>query len=165
VKNYELSAYEKVYSKILNFVSYRPRSEKEISNKLKYYLRLEKIAADEKSKIEDEVVSKLAVDGYVNDLKAVGQFLDSFLYSPKRKSLRSLKESLMRKGFSTRAIEEVFSKVPEDSENEKVLADAKKKLRSLYKEKPIARKTKLKSFLYRKGYRSEVINSVVDSLL
>jgi len=152
-----LDTYQKIYTKILNFLSYKPRSEKEIINRLKKYSASEEI--------EQKILQSLETDGYVNDKNIIQMFIQSYLSSPKTKSLISLKQTLVKKGFNNEDIKAALEEVPPQAEEKKVLKDAQKKLRSLGKEPILQKKRKLQDYLYRKGYNPKAIKAVVDSLL
>ncbi|HNS71339.1 MAG TPA: hypothetical protein PKK07_01300, partial [bacterium] len=87
-KEYKISVYEKILTKILNFISYKLRTEKEITSRLDYYLRKEEKSSEEKNIIREKILNQLKTDGYINDLKLVDVYKDSISSSNKRRSVR-----------------------------------------------------------------------------
>ena len=58
-KEYKISVYEKILTKILNLISYKLRSEKEITSRLDYYLRKEEKSSEEKNIIREKILRSL----------------------------------------------------------------------------------------------------------
>jgi regulatory protein len=162
---YKTDTYQKVFLKTLNFVSYKPRTEKEISERLKRYLDSEKISDGEKEELNEKISVQLKEDGYIDDTKTAKLYLDSYLGSQKPRSISRFKQDLKRKGFKEAEIDDLTSGIPIEQEESRALAEAKKKLLRLKNESKFIKKAKLINFLYSKGYSGNTIKSVVDTLL
>ena len=157
--------YEKVYFKILNFVSYRQRSEKEISDRFSKYLLKYRLLPEEQEKIKSRIYSNLEQDGYLDDVSFASTYIKAIVDSKKPISKIKIYQFLLKKGISKDTIEELLHLLPEDFVEQSVLKDAQKKLKTLRADNTFAKKGKLSNYLFRKGYPSDIIHSVVDSLL
>lgn len=149
----------KLLNAALNFLSARPRSVKEIKDRLK--LKLDKGDYVEPVLILDKVVGKLTKMDLLDDLEFSRWWVDQ------RKRFKPRGERLLRgelhsKGVSREIIDELFfAYEPSLSEIEKL---AKGKAESLAKLPRVEFQTKLSNFLARKGYDWDEIKSVVDRL-
>jgi SOS response regulatory protein OraA/RecX len=162
---HKIDTYQKVFFKILNFVSYKPRTEKEISDRLKRYINAEKVSDKEKEELNEKILSQLKEDKYIDDKKTGKLYLESYLSSPKPRSISRFKHDLKKKGFKEADIFDLTSGIPAQHEDSQALAEAKRKLFRLRDETKFIKKAKLTSFLYSKGYSAGTIKSVVDTLL
>lgn len=164
-KEYKISVYEKILTKILNFISYKLRSEKEITSRLDYYLRKEKKSSEEKNIIREKILNQLKTDGYINDLKLVDVYKDSISSSNKRRSVRVLRKTLENKGLGEGEVSKIINSLPEDYEKTRAIIDAKRKLNKLSNIPIYIKRSKITSYLYSKGYSPDTVRFVVDSIL
>jgi len=138
--------------KALRFLSFRPRSEKEIRNHLK-------------SKTQhalETVIQKLKSLDYVNDEEFATWWVEQRQkHSPR--GARLIKSELYQKGVSQEIIDKVLL---EDEEGEvgRALEAAKKKLRS-YDLKSRESKQKMGQYLARRGFDWETIKETLDRLV
>ena len=161
----KIDTYQKVLVKILNFLSYKPRAEREIKVKLNFYLQKEKIPQEEKEDISQKILFQLKEDGYLNDRRVADLFVEGFIGTNKSKSIKTLRNSMLKKGFSRQDVDSSVSRLPVESELSGALKLAKRKLSNLKETSKFARKSKISNFLYTKGYSSVTIKAVVDTLL
>jgi len=157
--------YEKVYFKMLNFISYRIRSEKEISDRLDKYLSKYRYSQDEIEDIRSHTVSKLEDAGYLNDTEFASSYIKGLVSSKKPVSQMKIFQFLLKKGVSKDTINEALKYLPLDFLFENALKDGEKKIRLMRGVDKYTSKRKLSEYLYRKGYPFETIHSVIDSLL
>ncbi|MCM8781897.1 MAG: recombination regulator RecX [Candidatus Omnitrophica bacterium] len=145
----------KIYA--LRVVNFRPRSAKELTNKLK-----EKNFSDN---IIAEVISEFKKKGFLNDAKFSRLWINSRMASkPKGEAL--LKRELMEKGVTNDVINEVIEEAKSEySEYEivKNLADQRmERLRDLDKR---TAKRRLFGFLKRRGFNFETIMKVLNEVV
>lgn len=157
--------YQKIFFKILNFLSYKPRTQKELEAKLELYLSKEKESQEEKDILFKKALAQLEQDGYLNDRKTAQLYVESFINSPKARSINSLKNAMRKKGFTSQEIEDATSSLSDELEIAGALKVAKKKLSALKGTQGYIKKAKLNNFLYSKGYSTRTIKAVVDTLL
>ncbi|MCL5411759.1 MAG: RecX family transcriptional regulator [Patescibacteria group bacterium] len=163
----------RLMDKALHFLSYRPRTEKEVRDQ---FLRKGKLK-DLKTETEKAAYQN-SVEKVINQLKKYGQ-VDDFDFAKwwveqrlrfNPRGFRLLKMELRQKGVSREIIDQVAKERESQEEatgspEESALKAGEKKL-SLYRnlEKEEFRK-KLGQFLMRRGYDWDVIAPVVDILL
>ncbi|MFH1899055.1 MAG: regulatory protein RecX [Patescibacteria group bacterium] len=157
--------FEKVYFKILNFISYNLRSEKEVSDRLTKYLSRYRISSSEKNDLSAKLTSKLEESGYLDDLNFAFSYIKSVSDSKKPISKRKITHFLMKKGVPRDIMSDALNSLPADFSRNNAVKDAEKKLRLLGNIDGFSKKRKLYEYLFRKGYDSGTISSVVDTLL
>lgn len=157
--------FEKVYFKILNFISYNLRSEKEVSDRLTKYLSKYHISSSEKDELSTKLTSKLDESGYLDDSNFAFTYIKSVSDSKKPVSKRKITHFLMKKGVSKDIMSDALDSLPAEFSHNNATKDAEKKLRLLGNIDEFSKKRKLYDYLYRKGYDSGTISSVVDTLL
>ena len=141
----------KSLDRVYHFLSYRPRSEKEIRDYLK------KKEVDEK--VTEKVINKVKKLGYIGDLEFTRWWVDQrSTFRPRGK--RALMMELRQKGIAPEIIDQVLG----ESVNEVVLAKkvVKKKMAILQKLPFWERRRKLSDYLARRGFSWEVIKKIVD---
>jgi regulatory protein len=140
----------------LRYLNHRSRSEKEIKERL------------HKEDIPEEIITRvlefLRSYDLVNDEKWSRAFASDKL-GRKLVSSRQLAVELKQKGIDQSIIEETLKEVNEgQSDAERALEAAKKRLPRLAKETPEKRKQKMYSFLAGRGFSFDVIKSTYQKL-
>ncbi|MEK7450999.1 MAG: regulatory protein RecX [Patescibacteria group bacterium] len=153
-----MEEFEKFYNKALKFLSYRPRSEKEIRDKL-----FQKKASSE---VIEKVIQKLKEQKFIDDEEFAKLWIESRNRS-KPRSLRLIKLELKRKGITEEQIESGIknqeSGIKTDLEQAKSLVEKRiKRLRSLDRQKIYE---KLGRFLASKGFGWDTIKQSIDEVL
>lgn len=137
---------EKYYQRVLHFLSFRPRSEKEI---LAYLRR----------KLKDincikEIIIRLKNENLIND----EEFIDWWLmqrssFNPKSKKV--LRLELLQKGVAKDLIEEKLSKIN--------ISEIQSAIRTLIAKKAkLYSRQKLISYLTARGFEYELVKNLVD---
>jgi len=140
------------------FISYKPRTLKEVSDKLK--------AKGFQSDLVSKVVEELRNYGFINDLEYARNFV---LNRSRSKTLGelALRRELLSKGISSEIIDEVLSErenLIDEFEIALDLAQGKlKQIKSLKKRKKgrDEYKRRIYEFLLRRGFKFETINRVM----
>lgn len=152
--------YEKLVNAAIRFVSFRPRSEKELRDFFTQKLTKWKVSGDV---LINKVIARMGELGYVDDEKFAEWWVEQRnAFRPKGAAL--LARELYQKGISRDLIEEVLGQ-SKGSEKEMARAVAEKKLKLLKNVSPLEKKKKLYGFLGRRGFSSETIAHVVDEVL
>lgn len=158
----ESENYQKVKDHAFRLLSFRPRSAKELTDKLTVYCKKKKYPLDFPQKIADELVEKK----YLDDIAFAKWWKEQReLHNPK--SDRVIAYELMQKGVKKEDVEALFSKGREHSkENEfqKAQTIAAKKMKILRAYDPKTRLKKLQSALMSRGFDWDTISRVIDSL-
>ncbi|MCM8795938.1 MAG: recombination regulator RecX, partial [Candidatus Omnitrophica bacterium] len=136
-------------------LKYRPRSEKEIYQRLK------------RKKFKESIIQQTLIflrnKEFVNDVYFSQLWVESRLKRPF--GLRRIKEELRLKGIDKEIINDVLEKTKENySEEEVVKQLVKERLRRLKKIEPQKAKQRLYSYLLRRGFSAEVITDVLNEL-
>lgn len=141
----------KLYERVLRFLSYRPRSEKEVRDYLQYK-RLKKDNTKGSKKIIDEIIGKLKKQGLIDDQDFAEWWLGQrSRFRPRGKI--ALKIELKQKGISQEIIEKII--------NQKVneLALAKKAIK-----KKVKGKQKISQYLASRGFSWETIRRLLAEI-
>ena len=158
---------EKLTNKSLRFLSFRPRSEKEIRDNL--VLAEKRKRRDEKSEIEsgqygksiDKVIDKLKKLDQINDLEFAHWWVEQrSRFNPRGAPI--IKAELFKKGVDKEIINEVLNK---EGEEELALKFLEKKKQFLKRMDEGEFKTKMTQVLVRRGFTWEVAKKAVDTLL
>jgi len=151
----DTSLYESLMRAAYRFVSYRPRSEREMKDFLEKKLTRWKVAGNVSVTKAMERMREL---GYIDDRKFVSWWVaQRNEFRPRGR--RAITVELLRKGVKREFIEEV----PFDELEGAQKAIAKKLV--LWAQKPkIEQKKKVYTFLAQRGFSSETIGSIIDEI-
>jgi len=141
---------------VLNLLTYRPRSCREVRDKLKRKKYREELI--------EEVIGQLHKLGFLDDGKFAHSWMESRLLN-KPIGRRLLEQELRQKGIDGEIIEEViqdaFSKY---NEEDLALTLARKRLKIYSELNDITRKRRLYSYLGRRGFSLETISRIFERL-
>ncbi len=158
----DTTLYEKLLQASFRFVSYRPRSEKEIREFLQKKLRVWKTAGQVSV---TRVMDRLRQYGYVDDDKFAAWWI-SQRNQFRPKGFRLLQMELAKKGIARSTMEKALKgpKNTEERRDEPSLArQAIQRKLALWGSLPkIEQKKKMYTFLAQRGFSFEVIQAVVD---
>lgn len=141
---------------LYRFISFRPRSEKEVRD----YFKKKKV---DPQKIT-ELIQKAKSQNLINDLDFAKWWLEQ-RQTFRPKGPRLLKIELKQKGISDELINELLNKNSKGQEFQNAASIAQKKLQSLKKYEYKEKRQKLFSFLIRRGFDFEETESAVDATL
>jgi regulatory protein len=160
----ELSLYEKLLNAALRFVSYRLRSEKEITDYLLKVVKSSRINADGEI---NSVLKRMVELGYIDDLKFASWWIAARI-STKPKGLRMIKYELEQKGIRSEIINLALSQIadarnsPDNIEFSAAQKSLKSKINIFGKLPVLERKHKIYQYLFRRGFSHETISRVID---
>ena len=140
-----LEKVDKLKTKILKYIFYKKRTEKEILEKFK----------NEDSDILDETIENLKELGYINDEKYVERFMHEAI-ALKNLSIFKLKYKLYSKGAKESAIDDYISKNEEMLEEYELLSARN----IVNKKKNTQEMQDIILYLKKKRYRPETINKI-----
>lgn len=131
---------EKLKTKVLKYIMFKKRTEKEVR---------EKFANEDESMLE-EVVEILKDLGYINDIDYIERFINEAI-NIKNLSLYELKYKLYSKGVNKELIESYFN-----NNYERLLEYEKKSAKNIINKKKRTMEIEdIKNYLKRKGYKEE----------
>lgn len=162
-----MESFEKVYNKALRFLSYRPRSEKEVRDRLKLKAQNSKLKdTAQNSKVIDEVVRKLKEKKFINDEEfAKGWIEQRSRFKPR--SLKLIKLELKYKGIDNEIVDRIIHNsefiIQNDLEQAKKLVEKRlPRYKGLDRQKIYE---KLGRYLASKGFDWDTVKKSIDETL
>lgn len=141
----------------LKYISYRPRSEKEVIDKM--------TQNGYENELIEYAINEMKRFGYLDDKQFALMFTRDKI-NIKQFGKQRLIAELYKKGINRNIIDEVIDKLIEpDEEFERALAFAKKKLRMYRNDEYIAKKRKLSNTLAGRGFNYDIISKVINEVL
>lgn len=161
---------EDIYQTLLNasfrFLSFRPRSAKEIEDFLQKKTKTIYVHPD----VYKHVADRLTELGYIDDAKFAAWWIEA-RQKTKPKGMRLIRLELKKKGIAQDIIEEILHNDSSDehidhvSEEDLALAAIQKK-KEIWKRLPkLEQKKKMYDFLGRRGFSFEVIRRIIDGVV
>jgi regulatory protein len=154
----------KIYGKIMRFISYKPRSRREVVDRLEKYLIKDVKDKRFHSKLKERIMLKVEDLGFVNDESYAKEYIESVKRSDKSVGRRKAETFLYKKGISREIIDKYIENLSWKVEEKKALAAASKKMKLLKGKRSYKNRNKVYKFLYGRGFSADVIKSVVDTL-
>lgn len=143
---------EYIYGKILNFLSFRPRTVKEVRDRLwKYEVK------DEDS--QNLVIDKLKSKGYLDDIAFARWFIES-RNTHRPRSISMLKMELSQKGVPKDIISDLVATMGDEKATILHLIDKKLGNHRILGKPELA---KIQSYLVRQGFAWDKVSEVVKS--
>jgi regulatory protein len=144
---YNLEEFDNAKTKVLKYVLYKKRSENEI--RTKFALTIEE-------NLLEDVIEYLKEAKYIDDSNYIERTVNNFI-ALKNLSLKEIKYKLLAKGLDKNLIEDYFCAHKEELEEyEKKSAE-----NIIYKKSSSMDKEEIKIYLLKKGYKSDIINSIL----
>ena len=140
-----LEQIDKLKTKMLKYIFYKKRSEKEVREKFK----------NEENDILEETIENLKELGYINDVSYVDRFMHEAI-ALKNLSIFELKYKLYAKGIPEHIIDDYISQ-NEDMLNDYELLSARN---IANKKKSTLKPEEITLYLKKKRYRSETIKEI-----
>jgi len=157
--------FEKFYRASINYLSFRPRSEKEMRDYLKRKTQNVKPQIDEK--IIERIIESLKRTKFIDDEEFAHRFVEQRT-KIKPKANRVIKYELKQKGIAPELIDQLFEDKEDSdaSDFSKALELAERKL-PRYAKIEDKRKVyeKMSRFLASKGFDWDTIKEVIDQVL
>ncbi len=147
-------------NRALRFLSFRPRSEKEIRDYLK--LKIKNLELRIKQEMIDLVIDKLKEQKFVDDIEFTKWWIEQRTKVKPRAS-RLIKFELKQKGISDELIQNSELRIKNDFDKAMVLAE--KRMPRYKNETPKKIYEKLGRFLASKGFDYDTIKEVIDRTL
>ncbi len=153
------TTFARYYNLVLRYLSYRPRSEKEV---LEYLKKKQEKAPNLSEAVISQIMGKLKEYKFINDSEFAKFWIEQRTKF-KKKPIRVIEYELSQKGISRDIVEEIlveFDVKDLDLENAKNLAS--KKLDFYRNLDPKKRREKVTGFLIRRGFNYEIIKKIFD---
>ena len=147
---YTIEEYDKEKTKVLKYVIYKKRTEREIRTKFKSII--------EENMLED-ILEELKENGYISDESYIERAVNEFM-ALKNLSIKEIKYKLISKGISSNLVEDYVQKHEEElNEYEQKSAD-----NIVLKKSVNMDETEIKQYLIKKGYTEEHIKNATKKI-
>lgn len=153
------SATQKTYERALDLLSFRSRSARQLADRL--------LAKGEPPDQVEAVIARLSACGLLDDARFAEGRARAGMVS-KTRSRRRTVQDLVHKGVAREVASEAVRQVLEAEGTDELavaMRAAEKKLRSLTRCEPQARRQKLYGFLARQGYAANVVRKTMRAVL
>lgn len=151
--------FDYLYLRVLKFLNFRPRSEKEVREYLKK--KLQKFPETDSS-VTDLIIHKLKQQKFLNDEEFAKWLVRSRTeFRPKGKYI--VRQELKQKGISQDIAEKVLNSDRNRSEKELAIEVLERKKKKYDYMEPQERFRKAGSMLARRGFDLEAIKAAIDS--
>jgi regulatory protein len=150
----EAEAYHRALNAALHFLSYRPRAEGEIRQRLR--------RSDTPDDVIDQVLVQLREWNYVNDVDFAQRWIENRSQHRPRGS-RLLAQELRAKGVAPEVVSQSLEAADLD-ESAQALEVGQKRWEQLAALEPVVRERRLIGFLQRRGFSFDSIRHVLDAL-
>lgn len=142
-----VAEYDKLKTKVLKYVLYKKRTEREIRQKFEPTIEEE---------ILEDIIEELKENGYISDQNYIERAVNEFI-ALKNMSLKEVRYKLLAKGLSNDIIDEYFFKHEEELETFE-----KQSIKNIYyKKQNTMEPEEIISFLNKKGYKIDYIKEVL----
>ncbi len=147
---YTIEEFDNEKTKVLKYVMYKKRTEREIKTKFKSLI--------EENLLED-IIAELKENGYISDENYIERAVNEFM-ALKNLSIKEIKYKLASKGISNNLIENYVQKNREELEEyEQKSADNIAVKKSVNMDE-----TEIKQYLVKKGYTEEHIKEAMEKI-
>jgi len=147
---YSIEEFDKQKTKVLKYVLYKKRTEKEIRQKFSSII-------DEN--LLDDVIEDLKENGYISDENYIQRAVNEFM-ALKNISIKEIRYKLLSKGVSNDIIEEYFW-----SHREELETFEKQSIKNIYYKKNSQMQIEdIVQFLAKKGYKLDNIKEVLSEV-
>ena len=147
---YTIEEFDCEKTKVLKYVMYKKRTEKEIKTKFKVQI--------EENLLED-IIEDLKENGYINDENYIERSINEFI-ALKNLSIKEIKYKLISKGISSSLIEDYIQKNEEElNKYEQKSADNIVLKKSINMDE-----IEIKQYLMKKGYIEEHIKNAIEKI-
>lgn len=147
---YTIEEFDNAKTKVLKYILYKKRTEKEVRTKFKTIISQELL---------EDVIEELKQIGYINDKDYIKRAIQEII-ALKSLSIKEIQFKLLTKGISSENIEQYIAEAREELEEyEKQSAK-----NIVYKKMVEKEEYEIRAYLLKKGYQEENINEAIKLL-
>ena len=145
---YTIEEFDKEKTKVLKYILYKKRTEKEVRKKFSNEIEEE---------IFEDIIEYLKEAKYIDDNDFINKTINNFI-ALKNLSIKEIKYKLLSKGLDKNDIDNYIYKNKEELEQYEI-----KSARNIIHKKSISMsEDEIKQFLLKKGYKTENINTAIQ---
>ena len=147
---YTIEEYDSEKTKVLKYVLYKKRTEREIKTKFRSLIDQDML---------DDIIEELKQNGYIGDEQYIQRAVAEYI-ALKNLSIKELKYKLSSKGISQSLIEDYISNNYDEMEQYE-----RKSAENIAVKKSVNMdENDIRNYLIKKGYREENIKDAIDKL-
>ena len=147
---YTIEEFDKEKTKVLKYVMYKKRTQKEIKTKFKSIIE---------ENMLDDILEDLKENGYISDENYIERAVNEFM-ALKNLSVKEIKYKLISKGISNSLIEEYI----QNNEEELNEYEQKSAENIVLKKSVNMEELEIKQYLMKKGYTEEHITNALEKI-
>lgn len=145
-----LEEYDKQKTKVLKYIIYKKRTEREVRQKFENTIEQE---------ILEDIIEELKENSYINDNNYIQRAIAEYI-ELKNLSMKEIKYKLFAKGLNNDIIDEYFSNNKDDLIDYEIQS-----IKNIYYKKQYSMdKEEIKQFLIKKGYQMENIKEALSEV-
>ena len=145
-----LEEYDKQKTKVLKYIIYKKRTEREVRQKFENTIEQE---------ILEDIIEELKENGYIIDNSYIQRAIAEYI-ALKNLSMKEIKYKLFAKGLNNDIIDEYFSNNKDDLIDYEIQS-----IKNIYYKKQYSMdKEEIKQFLMKKGYQMENIKEALSEV-
>ena len=145
-----LEEYDKKKTKVLKYIIYKKRTEREVRQKFENTIEQE---------ILEDIIEELKENSYINDNNYIQRAIAEYI-ALKNLSMKEIKYKLFAKGLNNDIIDEYFSNNKDDLIDYEIQS-----IKNIYYKKQYSMdKEEIKQFLIKKGYQMENIKEALSEV-
>ena len=145
-----LEEYDKQKTKVLKYIIYKKRTEREVRQKFENTIEQE---------ILEDIIEELKENSYINDNNYIQRAIAEYI-ALKNLSMKEIKYKLFAKGLNNDIIDEYFSNNKDDLIDYEIQS-----IKNInYKKQYSMDKEEIKQFLIKKGYQMENIKEALSEV-
>lgn len=145
---YQIEEFDKEKTKVMNYIMYKKRTEKEVKNKFQNTIQNDLLC---------DIIEYVKEAGYLNDGDYVKRAVAEFM-ALKNLSEREIKYKLFTKGVKKEDIEDYFYEHKEELEQ----YERKSAQNIFVKKQATQEKEEIANYLLKKGYQEHIIKEVLE---
>lgn len=147
---YTIEEYDKEKTKVLKYVIYKKRTEREIKTKFKSIVE---------ENMLDDILEDLKENGYISDENYIERSVNEFI-ALKNLSIKEIKYKLMSKGISSNLLEDYIQK-----HNDELEEYEQKSAENIAVKKSVNMdEIEIKQYLIKKGYTEDNIKNAMEKI-
>ncbi len=147
---YTIEEFDNAKTKVLKYILYKKRTEKEVRTKFKTIISQELL---------EDVIEELKQIGYINDKDYIKRAIQEII-ALKSLSIKEIQYKLLTKGISLENIEQYIAEAREELEEYE-----KQSAKNIVYKKMVGKEEyEIRAYLLKKGYQEENINEAIKLL-
>ena len=146
---YSQEELDKIKTKILKYIIYKKRTEKEIRQKF----------ADLPTDILEDIIEYLKEAGYINDKEYIKKSIQEYI-NLNNMSIKEISYKLQAKGIEKKDVEDFII----ENRESLIEYEINSALRLIQKKQRMMEDEQIRNYLYKKGYMNETTNIAYENL-